>query len=85
MPTVPACITECLLTLVLDVTWKDLGIDFTKRNTWNALEPKDKGNGEVIDHIIYNRQNMKVLDGEIIEMEKPLSDHKPVWTLLEVK
>jgi maltose 6'-phosphate phosphatase len=69
----------------LDVTWKDLGIDFTKRNTWNALEPKDKGNGEVIDHIIYNRQKMKVLDGEIIEMEKPLSDHKPVWTLLEFK
>ena len=28
---------------------------------------------------------MKVLDGEIIEMEKALSDHKPVWALLEVQ
>jgi maltose 6'-phosphate phosphatase len=76
---------EMFVEIGMDVTWKELGIDFTKRNTWNALEPKDKGNGEVIDHIIYNRQKMKVLDGEIIEMEKPLSDHKPVWTLLEVK
>ena len=69
----------------MDVTWKDLGIDCTKQNTWNALDPEDNGNGEVIDHIIYNRQKMKVLGGEIIEMEKPLSDHKPVWALLEVK
>ena len=28
---------------------------------------------------------MKVLDGEIIEMEEPLSDHKPVWALLELQ
>lgn len=69
----------------MDVTWKDLGIDCTKRNTWNAFEPEHNGNGEVIDHIIFNRQKMKVLDGEIIEMEKPLSDHKPVWALLEVQ
>ena len=25
------------------------------------------------------------LDGDIFEMEKPLSDHKPVWALLELK
>ncbi len=76
---------EMFVEMNMDVTWKDLGIDFTKRSTWNALDPEDDGNREVIDHIIYNRQKMKVLEGEIIEMEKPLSDHKPVWALLEVK
>jgi exonuclease III len=76
---------EMFVDMGMDVTWKELGIDCTKHNTWNAFETKDAGNGEVIDHIIYNRQKMKVLDGEIIEMEKPLSDHKPVWALLEVK
>jgi len=75
---------QMFIEIGMDVTWKDLGIDCTKRNTWNAFEPKDAGNGEVIDHIIFNRQKMKVLDGEIIEMEKPLSDHKPVWALLEI-
>lgn len=76
---------EMFVDIGMDVTWKELGIDCTKRNTWNALDPEDEGSGEVIDHIIYNRQKMKVLDGEIIEMEKPLSDHKPVWALLELK
>ncbi len=75
---------EMFVDIGMDVTWKDLGIDCTKLNTWNAFEPKDAGNGEVIDHIIFNRQKMKVLDGEIIDMEKPLSDHKPVWALLEI-
>jgi len=69
----------------LDVHWKELRIDCTKHNTFNALVPEDNGNGEVIDHIMYNPLKMKVLDGDIIEMEKPLSDHKPVWALLEVK
>jgi len=68
----------------MDVTWKDLGIDCTKQNTWNALDPEDNENGEVIDHIMYNREKIRLLDGEIIEMEKPLSDHKPVWAVLQV-
>ncbi len=76
---------EMFVDIGMNVTWNEIGIDCTKRNTWNALDPEDAGNGEVIDHIIYNHQKMKVLDGEIIEMEKPLSDHKPVWTLLQVK
>jgi exonuclease III len=69
----------------LDVTWKKLGIDCTRNNTYNALKPEDQGNGEVIDHIIYNPSKMTVMDGQIIEMEKPLSDHKPVWALLKIK
>ena len=69
----------------LDVSWKELGIDCTKQNTHNALKPEDNGNGEVIDHVMYNPEKMKAIDGNILEMEKPLSDHKPVWALLELK
>ncbi len=76
---------EMFVEMGMDVTWKELEIECTIRNSWNAMEPEHQGNGEVIDHIIYNRQKMKVLEGEIIEMEKPLSDHKPGWALMHVK
>lgn len=76
---------EMFLEIGLEDTWKKLGIDCTKSNTHNALVPEDKGNGKVIDHIMFNPERMTVLDGSIIEMEKPLSDHKPVWALLQVK
>lgn len=69
----------------MDVAWKALGIDCTKQNTFDALKSEDQGSGEVIDHVIYNPGKMNVLDGQIIEMGKPLSDHKPVWALLELK
>lgn len=76
---------EMFVEIGLDVTWKTLRVDCTKQNTHNALKPEDQGNGEVIDHVMYNPEKMKVIDGQIIEMEKPLSDHKPVWALLGVK
>lgn len=37
----------------MDVTWKALGIDCTKQNTFDALKREDQGSGEVIDHVIY--------------------------------
>ena len=59
-------------------TWKDLKIDVTKEYTYNALDPKK--NLGVIDHIFYNTASgAKVKEGAIIEMKKPLSDHKPIW------
>jgi len=75
---------EMFLETGMDVTWKKLGVDCTKQNTWNALNPEDEGNGEVIDHIMYPPERMKVIEGQIIEMEKPLSDHKPVWATLQI-
>ena len=69
----------------LDVSWKELGIDPIKRNTHNALKPEDEGSGKVIDHIMYDQSKVTALDGDIIEMKKPLSDHKPVWALLQLK
>jgi exonuclease III len=76
---------EMFLEMGIDATWNSLGIDCTKLNTYNAFKPADEGSGEVIDHIMFNTEKMKVLDGQIIELEKPLSDHKPVWALLQVK
>ena len=59
-------------------TWKDLKIDTSKEFTYNALDPKK--NLGVIDHIFSNASaNSKVTEGGIIELKKPLSDHKPVW------
>jgi len=59
-------------------TWKDMQIDVSKEFTYNAQNPEK--NLGVIDHILYNTSaGAKVTDGGIIELEKPLSDHKPVW------
>ncbi|PHS10655.1 MAG: hypothetical protein COA78_10865 [Blastopirellula sp.] len=59
-------------------TWKDLKIDLSTQFTYNALNPKNSVG--VIDHIFYNTSSgAKATDGSIIELEKPLSDHKPIW------
>ena len=59
-------------------TWIDLKIDVSKEFTYNALDPK-KSLG-VIDHILYNTSGgARVTEGGIIELKKPLSDHKPIW------
>ena len=58
-------------------TWADLKMDVSQEFTYNALNPaKNLG---VIDHILFNTSaGAKVTDGGIIELETPLSDHKPV-------
>jgi endonuclease/exonuclease/phosphatase family metal-dependent hydrolase len=62
-------------------TWGDLKIDVSKEFTYNAIDPQ-KNHG-VIDHVFYsNLPGTKVIDGGIIELKKPLSDHKPVWSEL---
>ena len=59
-------------------TWNDLKIDVSKEFTYNAQNPEK--NLGVIDHILYNTlSGAQATDGGIIELEKPLSDHKPVW------
>jgi|TARA_B110000881_G_C18580853_1_gene521608 endonuclease/exonuclease/phosphatase family metal-dependent hydrolase len=59
-------------------TWTDLKIDVSKEFTYNAQNPKK--NLGVIDHIFYNTSaSPKLTDGGIIELKKPLSDHKPIW------
>lgn len=69
----------------LDTSWKDLRIDITRHKTHNAYKPDSEELGKVIDHIMYDPKKVKALEGDIIEMDKPLADHKPVWALLELK
>lgn len=69
----------------LVVSWNDLEINITKQNTYNAFNSENEGNGNVIDHIMYNPEKVKAIEGGIIEMEKPLADHKPVWALIQLK
>ena len=60
-------------------TWKDLEIDVSKEFTYNALKPEQPNLG-VIDHVFYNTGSRgSTKDGGIIDLNKPLSDHKPVW------
>ncbi len=59
-------------------TWPDLKIDVSKKFTYNAQDPRK--NLGVIDHIFYNTSaGPRSTGGGIIELEKPLSDHKPIW------
>jgi exonuclease III len=74
---------EMFLDIGMDASWRDLQIDVTKLGTMVDFKPEERG--EVIDHIMYNTKKIKALDGQIIEMEKPLSDHKPVWAKLEIR
>jgi exonuclease III len=76
---------EMFVNIGLDLSWNDLGMDLSQHNTARIFKPEKERPGHVIDHIMYNPEQMKALDGGIIEMETPLSDHKPVWALLELK
>src|SRR5690606_20278644 len=75
---------EMFVEIGLDASWPDLGIDVSRLGTMVKYEPEENSGGGVIDHIMYDSSNTKALDGHIIEMEKPLSDHKPVWALLQI-
>lgn len=76
---------DMFIDIGLDVSWRDLEIDVTKRNTSRIFKPEKERIGHVIDHILYNPEKVKAVDGEIVELKNPLSDHKPVWALLELK
>lgn len=56
--------------------WLERGIDTAGLFTWNALNLKE--NLGVIDQIVL-RGKAEFTQAEIIELEKPLSDHKPIW------
>ena len=68
----------------MDAAWRDLGIDVTRRSSSFDHGPGDDGVGRVIDHIMYPTDKITAVDGDIIEIEKRLSDHKPVWAKLRV-
>jgi len=76
---------EWMLEIGLEPAWSDLGIDTTTVNTSNAFKPADEGSGKVIDHIMYDHGRVRAIDGGIIQLDPPLSDHKPVWARLELR
>lgn len=77
---------QMLMDIGLDVSWKDLKTDVTQLSSTVEKSRKDiHGRGGVIDHIMYDPNRIDALEGDIIEMDKPLSDHKPVWALLRIK
>ncbi|MBQ9813098.1 MAG: endonuclease/exonuclease/phosphatase family protein [Thermoguttaceae bacterium] len=60
--------------------WLELKIDTTDLFTYSAQDPDD--NLGVIDQIVF-KGDARATDGGIIELEKALSDHKPIWIELK--
>jgi len=61
------------------VCWRDLDLDLKKEFTW-PTKLRKSGEPKLIDHILVNRASKaRFVSGGIIELEKPLSDHKPIW------
>lgn len=67
-----------------DIAWNELGIGVSGLTTMVDEEGQHEG-GQVIDHIMYDTSKVSAVYAEIIEMERPLSDHKPVSARLTVK
>ena len=70
-------------------TWLDLNTDLSRAATWPSaprehdIDPLAVG---VIDHILYSvAGGARAVDGGIIELDPPLSDHKPIWADLRVQ
>jgi endonuclease/exonuclease/phosphatase family metal-dependent hydrolase len=58
--------------------WQDLPLDLAGLYTYNAFDPQI--NYGVIDHIVYaHASGIRAVAGGIIELPKPLADHKPIW------
>ena len=76
---------EMFVGISMDASWRDLNIDVTPLGSMVTFKPGQRKAGGVIDHIMYNTEKVKALQGQIIEMEKPLSDHKPVWATLQIR
>lgn len=82
----PSMYYDLFVKMGFEASWKDIGTDVTKLSSMVGSSRRDTtGKGRVIDHIMYPKARVKALDGQIIELDKPLSDHKPVWALLEIE
>lgn len=81
----PSKYHDMFIDIGLDVSWRDLGIDTANLHTSRLFKPESERTGHVIDHIVYPTARVKSIDGDIIEFDKPMSDHKPVWAHLEIR
>lgn len=70
---------DCLEGAGMRATWRDLDIDLAGKFSWSERGQGIEHSG-VIDHIMYRTgSGIRAVDGGIIELDPPLSDHKPVW------
>lgn len=71
---------EALEECGMRAVWRDLPIDVSKESTCSTVERTDYG---VIDQVFYGAcPGARAADGGIIELERPLADHKPIWAEL---
>ncbi|MDO5114384.1 MAG: endonuclease/exonuclease/phosphatase family protein [Planctomycetia bacterium] len=73
---------QCFREAGFQNAWEALSIETEKNFTWNAQNLQQ--NEGVIDHILL-RGKAEFADGEILEMDKPLSDHKPIHATLRLR
>ncbi len=62
--------------------WDSININLSEIKTHDIL--KDHVNSGVIDHIYYKGNNVRVTNGGVLKLHKPLSNHYPVWAELEM-
>jgi endonuclease/exonuclease/phosphatase family metal-dependent hydrolase len=73
-----------LLAAGMRPTWTDLKFDIEQHFTLDTNDRNSLKLYGVIDHILIGpKSKLKAVRGGIIELDKPLSDHKPVWAELE--
>lgn len=81
----PSPYHEWLRAIGLDVCWSDLDLDIMTTHTCSTFEPSHQGSGRVIDHVVYDPKRLRAVEGGIVELDPPLSDHKPVWVALATR
>ncbi|MEQ9441718.1 MAG: endonuclease/exonuclease/phosphatase family protein [Cyclobacteriaceae bacterium] len=72
---------EMFTNLGYRLSGQQVGMDYESSDTMVRETPRP---GRVIDHIFFNPDAMIAQQAGILELDKPLSDHKPVWALLEI-
>jgi len=76
---------QWLLKAGMRPAWKDLKLDVDKHYTYSLHKPGPHNIAKygVIDHVLIGpKSRLRAVKGGMIEMKKPLSDHKPVWAEL---
>ncbi len=84
-PTYESPYYEQFVAMGMRASWVDLARDVTAKSSMVSSKPDPQRRGRVIDHIFYPGYAFKAVKGGIIELDKPLSDHKPVWAELQVR
>lgn len=72
---------EMFKNIGFQLSGEQVGMDYDSLDTMVRETPRP---GRVIDHVFFNPMWMRTQKAGILELDKPLSDHKPIWALFEV-